>query len=53
MNPFLAILVCTALFVVLGWLVRERPGTPSAGSRSCGGCAHPCDESEQDDARSC
>jgi hypothetical protein len=56
MSTFLAILVCTALFVTLGWLTRERSGAPAgtdAAARSCGACAHPCDESEHDDVRPC
>lgn len=59
----LSVLGCGGLFVLLGWLTRDRPSSlllrpdPRAAedeseteAGGCASCAHPCVMPEQDDA---
>ena len=56
MSTVLAVLICSALFVVLGLLTRDRAASlrlhGEGGTGRCGACSHPCEESETDDERS-
>ncbi len=55
MNTVLTILLCSALFVVLGVLKRDRGGQARSDDEpdavECGACDLPCETSESSHAR--
>lgn len=62
-TEILIVIGCAVMFVVLGLLTKDRPANLllragphgpeddcEADTSRCGGCAHPCETSERDDA---